>query len=111
VNGRPDDPVDVVDVESYSQHQQDAGSVRSFMYVCICKAVSVQDIQELVVAGASTVVEVMERTGAGTRCGTCRASVVALVEGVDGAPAEFTDNPTPSCGVRRLRMLRASSAA
>ncbi|HVK66897.1 MAG TPA: (2Fe-2S)-binding protein [Polyangium sp.] len=80
------------------------------MYVCICEAVSEKDILDLVGAGASTAHEVMEKTRAGTRCGSCRSTVKTLVEG-DGAVSTEGVDSAPSCGVRRLRMLRSASSA
>jgi bacterioferritin-associated ferredoxin len=68
-------------------------------------AVSEQAIREIVANGVSTAAEVMERTGAGTRCGTCRATVTAMVEG------SSSEEQPLSCGVRRLRVLRAASSA
>jgi len=80
------------------------------MYVCICEAVSEKDILDLVGAGASTAHEVMEKTRAGTRCGSCRSTVVAIVEG-DGPVSTEGAESAPSCGVRRLKMLRSASSA
>jgi len=78
------------------------------MYVCICAAVSDKEIHELVNAGETSASAVMEKTGAGMGCGTCRASVIAMVEG-ETAPDEA--DASPLCGVRRLRMIRNRSSA
>ena len=41
------------------------------MYVCICKAVSDQDIKEAVANGAEDLADIQARLGAATGCGTC----------------------------------------
>ena len=49
------------------------------MIVCICRNVSERAICRLVAEGASSADEVAARSGAGTRCGSCRAAVARLV--------------------------------
>ncbi|WP_437958989.1 (2Fe-2S)-binding protein [Sorangium sp. So ce119] len=71
------------------------------MYVCLCMGVCDREIREAMNEGACSVSEVMECTGAGTRCGSCRPTIAKLVGG-DGESA-----PTP----RRLTMAPVSSAA
>jgi bacterioferritin-associated ferredoxin len=41
------------------------------MYVCVCKAVSDQDIRRAVAQGADSFAELQARTGCATRCGCC----------------------------------------
>lgn len=41
------------------------------MYVCVCKAVSDQDIRRAVVAGVQCFEELQTRTGCTTCCGCC----------------------------------------
>ena len=45
---------------------------REFMYVCICKAVSDQDIHDAVADGAEDLDAIQSDLGAATGCGTCR---------------------------------------
>lgn len=45
------------------------------MFVCICKAVSQRLLNEAIDAGASTVEELGEATGAGTDCGGCHPTL------------------------------------
>lgn len=54
------------------------------MIVCSCHAVTDREIRRLARAGASTVREVAESCGAGSACGGCRASVVAILDEVEG---------------------------
>jgi NAD(P)H-nitrite reductase large subunit len=49
------------------------------MIVCHCGVVSTGDIAEALLAGARTVSEVCERTGAAQNCGTCSFSVEQVV--------------------------------
>jgi bacterioferritin-associated ferredoxin len=49
------------------------------MYVCLCTGLTDHDIRQAIASGASSVEEVTGRTGAGTHCGACVASVAALV--------------------------------
>ncbi len=51
------------------------------MYVCICMAVTEKDIRDAVASGLDSTAEIMEKTGAGTRCGTCRSTVAAILDG------------------------------
>ncbi|MGK3965728.1 (2Fe-2S)-binding protein [Sorangium sp. So ce136] len=70
------------------------------MYVCLCMGVCDREIREAMNEGACSVSEVMECTGAGTRCGSCRPTIAKLVgEGEAAAPP------------RRLTMAPVSSAA
>lgn len=48
--------------------------------VCHCLSVTNGMIKDAVDAGASTLEEVMDATGAGTACGACRDDVQHLVE-------------------------------
>lgn len=67
------------------------------MYVCLCNGVTEKDIQQAIAQGASSVEEVMRRTGAGTGCGTCCATIAAMVEAAVEAP-----RPRMGAGLREL---------
>ena len=49
-------------------------------FVCYCMSVTEGAIRDAVAAGASTVEEVQEVTGAGSVCGACVEEVTRLVE-------------------------------
>jgi bacterioferritin-associated ferredoxin len=52
------------------------------MFLCLCKVVRVRSVQQAVRQGEiRTVAEAMAKTGAGTGCGACRASLQQIVEG------------------------------
>ena len=51
------------------------------MFVCMCMAVTESDVRGCVRAGAGTVEEVSERTGASTGCGSCLETVRLVIEG------------------------------
>jgi bacterioferritin-associated ferredoxin len=53
---------------------------KSKMFVCVCNAVTESEVDEAISGGASTPEEVAYCTGAGTRCGTCRPVVAAMLE-------------------------------
>ena len=42
------------------------------MYICLCRAVTENDVRSVVAQGVRDVSQVVERCGAGTRCGGCR---------------------------------------
>lgn len=50
------------------------------MYVCVCQAVSDQDIRSAVTRGARTFEDVRTCTGCTTSCGCCEAEARKLVE-------------------------------
>ncbi|MEZ4333148.1 MAG: (2Fe-2S)-binding protein [Myxococcota bacterium] len=50
------------------------------MLVCHCRGVSDRQIKRAVRNGACSVRQVARETGAGMRCGGCRANVTQLVE-------------------------------
>jgi len=76
------------------------------MYVCLCLGVTDHDLRETIADGATSTEEVMYCTGAGTRCGTCRATVAAIVQD------ELEVQEPVSRPSRRLPVLqRATSAA
>lgn len=50
--------------------------------ICPCQGIEIEDIKKAVDAGAETVDDVMEATGAGTICGACIdeiAEVLSLI--------------------------------
>jgi bacterioferritin-associated ferredoxin len=55
------------------------------MFVCMCRAVTENQILASIRAGASTVEEVSDRTRAGTGCGGCLDTVEMILE--DGGVA------------------------
>lgn len=69
------------------------------MYVCLCLGITDRDIKQHIAKGPCSVAEVMACTGAGTKCGSCRSTIEAMVEGASPGVA-----PTPS--VRRLDMIQ-----
>jgi bacterioferritin-associated ferredoxin len=50
------------------------------MFVCLCKGVTDRTIRAEVARGACSPEEIAACTGAGTRCGSCRHEVAAIVE-------------------------------
>ncbi len=56
------------------------------MYLCICKAVSDQQIRQAIREGARTVGEISTRFGAGTECGKCLESIHEYVDACLAAP-------------------------
>ena len=61
------------------------------MYLCLCHAISVNQIQKHLENGASSVEEVQRLCKAGTNCGCCRQQLEELVLGrgsSEGLPAE-----------------------
>jgi bacterioferritin-associated ferredoxin len=50
------------------------------MFVCCCLGVSDRAIRRAIEDGAATLEDVARCTGAGTRCGSCRSEVAAMVE-------------------------------
>jgi bacterioferritin-associated ferredoxin len=68
------------------------------MYVCLCLGITDHDLQEVIDDGATTAEEVAHCTGAGTRCGSCRGAVEAMVS----AAAQPASGP---CSRRRLEVL------
>lgn len=55
------------------------------MYVCVCKAVSDQDIRRAVAKGACTFEALQARTGCSTCCGCCEHEVRELLADELGA--------------------------
>lgn len=49
------------------------------MYVCICHAVTGEELDAVVAGGARSVDAVGERCGAGTGCGTCVERLSCLI--------------------------------
>ena len=52
------------------------------MYVCICNAVTEQEVRAHVVSGARTESEVGMRCAAGTRCGSCLDRICDIIDEV-----------------------------
>jgi len=64
--------------------------------VCSCKGVSHRVIEKAIEGGATTVDQVGEACGAGTRCGTCRGHVHDLIEAA-GAGCSSRGGSCPDC--------------
>jgi len=72
------------------------------MYVCLCTGVCDSEIKQLVREGVASVAEVMQCTGAGSRCGSCVPEIARLVE----------EKAEPSSLPRRmLKVVRPGAAA
>jgi len=56
------------------------------MIICHCAGVTDRAITELIREGASTVTDVVRRTGAGRRCAPCRDEIRALLCAAAPAP-------------------------
>ncbi|MGL4228869.1 MAG: (2Fe-2S)-binding protein [Tannerellaceae bacterium] len=52
--------------------------------ICYCKYVSYADIRQAMVAGARTLDEVADATGAGTGCGRCVSAIEDIIKSVCG---------------------------
>jgi bacterioferritin-associated ferredoxin len=64
------------------------------VFVCICNAVTEDDILGAVAAGARCTGSVCEATQAATNCGSCLERVELLVDGaVRGCPRRALDAP------------------
>jgi len=50
------------------------------MYVCLCKAVTDQQIHEAVDNGVQSIAQLQEFCGAGTGCGRCREIAQELID-------------------------------
>jgi bacterioferritin-associated ferredoxin len=61
------------------------------MWVCLCKAVTSQTVQEVIDAGARSTKDVAKACGAGSECGRCRQTVRLML-------ARSADSPGPSPG-------------
>ncbi|MCX7997562.1 MAG: (2Fe-2S)-binding protein [Leptospiraceae bacterium] len=48
--------------------------------ICLCKAVSETDLVDCIINGANSLEELIFRTGASTKCGSCRSMVIAIFE-------------------------------
>jgi bacterioferritin-associated ferredoxin len=49
------------------------------MYVCVCQAVTENEVNAEVALGARSVADIGERCGAGTGCGMCHEKLRALL--------------------------------
>ena len=82
------------------------------MYVCLCLGVTDHDLRDTIADGATSAEEVMYCTGAGTRCGTCRATVAAIVEdALEASDAHEAHEVGPSRVRCRLPVLRHETTA
>jgi bacterioferritin-associated ferredoxin len=50
------------------------------MFVCSCRAVTDRTVDAAIVTGASTIRDVAERCGAGSRCGGCWPELQRLLD-------------------------------
>jgi bacterioferritin-associated ferredoxin len=52
------------------------------MYVCVCKAITTNDLQAAIRKGHKTLPSLQECTGLGSGCGRCREFTLSLLEDV-----------------------------
>jgi bacterioferritin-associated ferredoxin len=50
------------------------------MYLCICKAVSEKQVEDLLMKGRKSLDEISAECGAGTDCGTCRTRLEQKIQ-------------------------------
>jgi bacterioferritin-associated ferredoxin len=50
------------------------------MVLCICRAVTEQELEAAIEGGAHTLAEIAERLGAGSDCGCCRDEIEERLE-------------------------------
>jgi bacterioferritin-associated ferredoxin len=58
------------------------------MYVCICRAVSEQEVKSAIEAGAKTVQAVTRSCCAGDDCGACHVAIEDMIEARWGAASD-----------------------
>ena len=51
-----------------------------YTMICYCKGVTVGEVLAAIEGGATTLVEVMDTTGAGSACGRCVDRIEAIIE-------------------------------
>ncbi len=49
------------------------------MYVCICRAVTENDIEDAVAAGANTLADLSRHLGVASGCGTCAGTAESML--------------------------------
>jgi bacterioferritin-associated ferredoxin len=64
------------------------------VYICVCQAISDQDIRRAVAAGAHTFENVQAATGCTTCCGCCEDEARQLVQ--DTVASETRDHAIPA---------------
>lgn len=52
------------------------------MFICVCKAVTAQELQELLAKGELSAQKISEQTGAGSDCGSCLSRLNQFVQGL-----------------------------
>jgi nitrogen fixation NifU-like protein len=55
------------------------------MYVCLCKAITTEDLEAAVRKGHKTLPSIQKCTGAGSGCGRCREFTQSLLEDLSKA--------------------------
>ena len=61
---------------------------RQAMIVCLCKSVSDRDVAKAIANGAESVDEIVQCTGAGSGCGTCRQGLQQAIDMSSGKLAK-----------------------
>ncbi len=79
--------------------------------VCYCMEVRESVLRDAVRAGAGTIEELSERTGAGTVCGSCVPELMELVGGPDWLPVVVDAIEDVTADVRALRLRPIGRAA
>ena len=81
------------------------------MYLCICKAVSDQQIRQAIREGVRTVGEISTRFGAGTECGKCLESISEYVDACLAAPPAVSAPATAQPAITRTTPATAATDA
>ena len=79
------------------------------MLVCHCRAVCDRVIRQCVRAGTTSLEEIGDACGAGTKCGGCHDAILDIIDDVAAEPAHLvTEVPPPAAhspGLRRLPVI------
>lgn len=61
------------------------------MYVCSCRVVNSSTIEEVIEAGATSIDDISRECGAGSRCGGCWPTLMALIDDFEAKSGPLLD--------------------
>ena len=80
------------------------------MYVCVCRAVTEQEVSAAIDGGAESVCDVTRACQAGDDCGACHQTIEDMIdehaEATEAVASPFGE--AHGCSRRRLRVVRAA---
>ncbi len=95
--------LNVIDNRSHLHLDSIHSHTGTFMYVCVCNAITDRDVRQAAKAGVASVAELGRELGVATNCGSCAELAQSILDthASSRTSVRFQEQPTDMSGVYR----------